>query len=382
MRSFVLGFYGHGNVGDELLSRAAAQIMYDALHSQVVVATVSSPVTRSVFQDMPAASHVRFTRWPGSVSVQNVVHPGLLRTARRLLDSDLIVMGGGGILSDWEGSRVDRWLRVMRAARRLGKTTVLLGIGAGPFFDGKIVRTIREILNNYIDLIVVRDLTSSRYLLETVGVTGKIHILPDLVYYLQELSSWAVGARNMVVMNMVPFFQGTELYDVYVEELAKFARWLSASTRVWLLPLHRSDALFQHRVAELADSARITELPLMSPIQTVRAFSAADVVIGTRFHSLVIASMLGKLVQPIVYHHKSRDLAGRLGLQDYLVHVGDGSQWVNNLPSCCEYSERFQMLVEHRNEVLDSVRRGALTMRHEARRYVDLIKGLVDGRVT
>ena len=63
---------------------------------------------------------------------------------------------------------------------------------------------------------------------------------------------------------------------------------------------------------------------------TLDAVSEQDLIIGMRFHSIVVALLMRKLVIPIVYHPKCYSLTDEMGLTRYAEYVGNGGNWAES----------------------------------------------------
>ena len=373
MRTLTVGWYGHGNIGDELLSIASFKILQDAFGQSPVIASVNPRTTAQSIQGLLPDAEPKIVTWPESLGLKSFASLSLLRTIGNVMTTDLVCIGGGGMLSDWKGSKVHRWLEFISLCKRIGKKTALLGIGAGPFFDKSIAERIGTIIDKDVDLIITRDLESKRYLEEDAGVTKQITVLTDLVFYLTDIIRHESIRDDSIVANFIPF---SDLSKSYIENIVTFLRAISKDKVVKLLPFHESDLEFNRMLRQQVKTENLQVLPLQSSDGVIETLNSCDTAILTRYHSIVLCTILGVPFIPLVYHHKSAELVHIVGLDEYALNIGDGSQWKRGIPSSQEYLDSINRIQDRRNIILNEISRASNRQLAESRQYVRHLRKL------
>ncbi|MFX1578940.1 MAG: polysaccharide pyruvyl transferase family protein [Promethearchaeota archaeon] len=341
MRSFVVGWYGHGNIGDELLSVSAYKILQDAFGQPPIIASVNPKITSNSLSEIIPNHSAKIVRWPASMQPKDLMSKSLIRTFSAVVGSGFVAIGGGGMFSDWKGSKVHRWLEFISLCKKLRKKTILMGIGAGPFFDKAIAHRVGNIINRDVNLIIARDSMSRKYLEEQAGVTKEIKILPDLAFYLYDVIRGSPERREVLVANFVPF---SDLPSSYEQGIIDFLTDITRDNIVELLPFHHSDWQFHKRLSEKIKSSNLQPLPLQNINAIIEKLSSAKVAILTRFHAIILGALLETPFVPLIYHHKSSELSHKLGLDDFLIDIGDGTQWKNHIPSASDYHTSLEQV--------------------------------------
>jgi polysaccharide pyruvyl transferase WcaK-like protein len=371
VRTLVVGWYGHGNIGDELLSIASYKIIRDTFGRDPVIASINPKVTSQSIRELISDATPKIVTWPESMGLRSLASTGVIGTIANIINSDCVCIGGGGMLSDWKGSKVHRWLEFISLCKKLGKKTVLLGIGAGPFFDRTIAERIGTIINNDVDLIITRDTESKRYLIEDAGVSKQISVSTDLAFYLTDIIRRDSKNNDSLVVNFVQF---SDFPREYVENITTFLQEVSKERIVKLLPFHESDLKFHKMLHHRVASENLRLLPLGTIGSVIDTLNSCKTAILTRFHSLILGTILGIPSVPIVYHHKSAELVRIMELNDYSIDIGVGSQWRENIPSAKEYREALNQVEEHRDVILDSIIENSNRQFRNSRKYVSVLR--------
>src|SRR5688500_901706 len=161
-RVLIAGYYGARNLGDEAILGALLQGLAGA------------PATVTVLSHDPAATAsthgVAACGWDTAALVAAVA------------DAEVVVLGGGGLLQDYWGSRTEdlfgrrqgglaAYASVPLLARALGKPAMLYAVGVGPLRTAE-GRELARTAAAAVDVATVRD-EESRDLLAAIGVDGE-----------------------------------------------------------------------------------------------------------------------------------------------------------------------------------------------------------------
>jgi hypothetical protein len=154
--SLVIGAYGVGNFGDELLYLAAANIETLAGFRPICCGYGPAQIkAKTKFISLSQAADYILESPPGS----------------------RVALGGGGLF--WSEESTARFSSLLALAKMKGLTTAVHGIGTqGP---GAALKTSLKLLHESADIFSVRDQRSLDIMIDAVGPTNKIKMLGDLV---------------------------------------------------------------------------------------------------------------------------------------------------------------------------------------------------------
>ena len=96
------------------------------------------------------------------------------------------------------------------------------------------------------------------------------------------------------------------------------------------------------------DDERVIDQPIPSLQELLSQLAATDVVVATRFHNILLASLLNKPVVAISFHHKCSSLMNGLGLSQYC-------QDINHM-NADRLITQFQELERQRDDVKRTIK--------------------------
>jgi polysaccharide pyruvyl transferase WcaK-like protein len=223
-------------------------------------------------------------------------------------DSDLVLMGGGPLMHIEPLFMVEY---ALKKAKKLGKTTALLGCGVGPIFSRKFKKSLINIVNSS-DLILLRDSFSKKYLEDifdeyVATLQKKIYISFDpavqcakdfnrLFRQDVELDTIAVNLRDF------PQEYSKDRNDIDInKKLYEFVDFLASNFpghNISLVPMHyfhigNDDREFLNKIRFELDKKNISvQNKPLSMVGTMKVYSHAKFNIGMRFHSVVLQTMV------------------------------------------------------------------------------------------
>jgi polysaccharide pyruvyl transferase WcaK-like protein len=263
----------------------------------------------------------------------------LIRSYRIVRSLDLLIVNGGGQLTEWGGPwdftyTVFKWVSL---ARLLRVRCYFLNVGAGPLTRPLAKFFARRALFSA-EYVSFRD-EESCTLARQIGYTGPAHVYPDSVYSLNVASHGGNGPRPgghpIVAVSPMPYCdprvfaeKNQRVYDAYIRTLGRFtAHLLRHGCAVALLsgdigvdPMAIEDlqrALKNEGIS--APSHSLTAERVGSTQDLLARLSAVDFVITSRFHGVVFAHLLNKPVVALSHHPKVAALMNDLGLAKYCV---------------------------------------------------------------
>ena len=325
---YVYGYYGFGNVGDDLLLAGLVRhIRSIAPRARFVVRSMEDVPALVAEEGISFNGQEKILLQRGRSKVDRLV--AYLRACwKSLRGCSLLVFGGGTLFHARSGSIVNLVLIAIIAlmARQRGARIVALGVGVGPL-PGHWPRQLMSLLLRLADDFCVRDSTSLENC-RGLACPEKVRLTGDIVYSM--LLTRAAGhevtfPKRIVGVTIAASDIGKEV-DRFPDFMAGFATaiatLLASGWKIRLLSFQElawgemriSDSLLFRRVLEnLVGEIELVRVSSF-PDQLVRQFEDVDLVIGMRFHGHVIASMLGKPFVGVGRDAKVNDLCNYFGM--------------------------------------------------------------------
>lgn len=330
------GYVGHGNVGDEAILRETLEGLRRADPAVRVTVVSGNPEQTRQTHDVDAV-HER--DWPA-----------LVDAARQ---SDLVVLGGGGLFQDYHGvdertllSRVHWGLTYFAAfpalAAMLGKPFALHAVGAGPLTSDA-GRRLTMLIAERANSITVRD-EASRAALADCGVdVSRAQVTADPAFLVQgsgpergrQLAAAAgvpEGTRHLAAVSVRHWDRGVDPADWHRSVADALDRLVDVHGATLLfVPMQASaeDALTDDGAAAAAVAARMRRLeavvvlpaPLDAP-ELHSLFSACDFVVAMRLHAAILAAAAHTPFLALAYDPKVRATVEALGVPDAAADFG------------------------------------------------------------
>jgi polysaccharide pyruvyl transferase WcaK-like protein len=362
----LFGPYGFGNLGDASIQQAMIQHIRlyfqdvqiygfslnpeDTLKRHGIQSFSINPMPESpnsLLGRIP--HHLRYSRWMRvlekifyRIPLELIL---LIRAFRNLKDFDLLIVSGGGQLDDyWGGAKKHPYTLFKWAIiAKLRKTKfVFVSVGAGPL-DAALSRWF---IKNALSLAAYRsyrDENSKKFIEEKVGFYRQDPIYPDLAYSLivtnnnqpvaPKTSRLVVGIGPMAYFDPRVWAKKDDaIYRAYLKKLALFIIWLIEKKHTILfLPGN-----FQHdqpAIKDLQDILRqmgvsdaqgqLLEPNIDTVDELVAQLTRTDLVVATRFHSILLATLVNKPVLALSYHEKVDVLMHDTGQAEYRLSIDD-----------------------------------------------------------
>jgi polysaccharide pyruvyl transferase WcaK-like protein len=289
----------------------------------------------------------------------------LLKASRSLKGTDLFVVVGGGQLTDYFGGSWGYPFTILKwclLARMCLAKVVFLSTGAGPIhtLPGRLMLRWALSLANYRSF---RNEGSQR-LAESLGVSGANRVVPDLVFGVQPPATRANSRTGVVGINPLPYGDARywpEVDDMayrrHVETLASFAveviragrKVLLFPTQLWTDPLVIKDVekAIRECLPALPEGA-LTCPPVSSFDDLFAAIARTDLVVGSRYHGIILSLAMSRPVIGLSYNQKTDDLMADMGLRDFVISIGraDVPWLVSRMKRLETTTEEFQRQIE------------------------------------
>jgi polysaccharide pyruvyl transferase WcaK-like protein len=261
------------------------------------------------------------------------------KAAKTLKGSDMLVMTGTGMLGDFGILPFDLHYDILRwsiVARLCRCKLLFVSVGAGPIRN-RLSRCFVKTALTFANYRSYRDTFSKQYL-ESVGFkTNSDAVYPDLAFSLPQATKPDLRGRDsqetVVGVGIMTYYnklhsagsdEGT--YRDYIGKVAAFVMWLLEHQ--YIVRLIIGDAVYDGRVRQdlrkllemngfKYDLRKIIDEPASSADEVLSQLAATDVVVASRFHNVLLALMLSKLVMAISYHEKVDALVTGVGLKEF-----------------------------------------------------------------
>jgi len=299
----LLGYYGFGNAGDEaVLAGVIARLRAVDPLAQITVISGDPEETARIH------------------GVQAIGRGNFAQIRTLLKDTDLFLLGGGGLLQD-RTSRRSLWyyLAMMFWARISGAQVACYAIGAGPLRHSSSRRLIRRMLSNC-SAASVRDAGSAHELFKCCGgeVPATIEITADAALAMpavieaekaQALASLAgrgQGSAPHYITVAVRPCAYLQLDQSWLDMLTTLLRDAATAmdARVVLLPMHDGvDQPISEALAALIGDRAFT-VKTASYREAAAIIAVSEIVVAMRLHALVFAALSGVPAIGIEYDRK------------------------------------------------------------------------------
>ena len=290
MKILICGNFGNGNNGDEVVLMAMLQ-EFRQLDPTVQITVISG-------------NPVLTEKLHGVRAIRRRFSPEVIQT---IAWADVVIIGGGGILIDQAHSNLKYGL-VILIARIFQKPIMVYGIGLDTL-TGSITRKSVEVSFNRVNVIALRDKESQEEM-RRLGVRAPIHVTADPAFTLDppnredfrevltkigiyEKISPLIGISVWPTDNFSGYQQIIQVFADLADNLIVEHGW-----RVAFLVMSTIGS-----EGDLEGSCRIVEMMKhrdraqvlganCSPQALMAVFGQMDLVIGMRYHSLVLSAIM------------------------------------------------------------------------------------------
>ena len=282
----LVGFFGHGNYGDELFVEVFREHLGEAFELDVVL----------------DPRRPRLVRWLGAA-------------VRRC---DAILIGGGDLASPWSFSRY--WDRAL-----LTRPTFIAGIGvptstvrkALPSVVGRMASFMRHPSVRFIG---ARDAESAKWITANLAPATPVHVAPDLVCALTLPRAERPAGRPIFGVAVRSRRQPDDLS--HVRRLCARARELGYDVRLIVLATGAVRGRDEAAVARLdLPDAELISTDDLAAIS--RAVGECSVFASMKFHGVVVATMYGVPTIALMPTAKTRNFLRGIGRLDLLSIYSD-----------------------------------------------------------
>lgn len=281
----IIGYYGAGNLGDELLLKSTINLIESLGSFQI---NIFSSDTDSTQQDYPHCNIFdKFSLW---------------ELISGIAQSEIIVFGGGSIFQDKSSFKsCFYYFAVSLITKLFGEKLVLLGQGIGPFKSG-LAKLLTEYAIQMADQISVRDSESYEF---AKAWNSSTKLAPDLVWTLNEPNQTPKEKRILISLRSDYFSD---------EHLITFTNFLKGKTfdgyNFDLIALQDTDLEVLNKLNEQLPDSQVHELYSLSDWKFIgkSLFNRAELSISMRLHALLPSILCGCKCIGLCYDPKVKHL--------------------------------------------------------------------------
>ncbi|GAB1594603.1 polysaccharide pyruvyl transferase family protein [Lysobacter claricitrinus] len=313
VRLFVHGWYGAGNVGDELLLATIARWASE-VGGEVCVASVNP-------------EHTRHTHGLDAVNARDL--PAI---AQRMASCDLVVIGGGGLfqthhsftvpgLFRFNSGDIAAYARPALMAEQLGVPYIVWANGIGPLEgDGP-----REIVRHVVEralAVSVRD-DESAALVRTIGVERRVDVGADPVWanpIPDFVTAPSSGLRSRLGIAVRPWAPAS--WEHSLSNAIRCSVDPASTTLVWLgfqaTEGFEADCLVMERLQAALPEFLHETVRIRRPDDAWSQLASCDALICMRLHAQILALRLQKPLLCLEYDEKMVVTSQMAGLADHV----------------------------------------------------------------
>ncbi len=339
----ISGYYGFKNLGDEAILETITKNLKNSLKDiDITVLSANPKVTSKKY------------------NVKSVDRKNILYIIKELLNTDLLISGGGSLLQDITSKRsITYYLGIIALGLLLRKKIMVYSQGIGPI-NKDFHKILTKILLNRVDYITVRDYNSKKDLID-IGVSAdKIEVTADPV---MSLASIGKEKGLEILRDIKPnfdsqrptigiAFRGKNYNSNIKEVLIKTINELISKigSNIILIPFHNSeDMTINQDIKDKVNKNVIFLNNRYSSEETLSIFENLDLLIGVRLHSLIFSAVANVPMIGISYDPKIDYFMDTLN-QKSLCKIDDLTSEIllNQVFDLLDNKKAHQELINHR----------------------------------
>jgi len=315
----ICGYYGAYNRGDDLILK----VLTDYLKTKNVDISVTSLDPDSTSKEYGVKA----------IQSYNSLRKGFGKFIKEVLQSDVFILGGGGLYQDYgKHFRVVLFygLRVL-VAGLLRKKIAYFALGVGNI-ELKRSKQLIYFVTRYVNVITVRD-EGSKKVLADIGVNREILVCADPVFSMTINNLSSIAHKNKprmrVGISVLPYDQQLQLSngtDENIENsIINFTRSLLIDGyEVVFIPMEKNtDDNFINKL--LANGSLTDVVTVFDSSQNhdvfIADFASFDIVVAMRLHAIILSATLGIPFLAISYHSKVSNTVSLLDQQDIMIDL-------------------------------------------------------------
>ncbi len=313
---FIIGYYGFRNIGDEAILTCVLRELRRTIADPIFCVLSADP---------------GYTRTLHSVEA---VHPNdIPALVKAIQGSDLVILGGGGLLHDHWGYEPSNTFQPTRTgaayflgptllATQLNKLVMWYGLGIGPVQTASLQADILTCAQSA-SAITVRDVGSAPYAGQKAIVTA------DPAWGLSP--GFTKTRRPLLGVVVRNWERGVD--PLHWEKQLSIALQVFSQRyglKILLIPFQtisgsvEDDRSISNRFAAQLPNASVLEGD-HSPEEVIEILSGCQMIVAMRLHAVIFAAIAGLAVLPLAYDPKVSVLAAALGIERFCLSLSTSS---------------------------------------------------------
>ncbi|GGG13074.1 polysaccharide pyruvyl transferase CsaB [Lysinibacillus alkalisoli] len=330
MKIGIVGNYGNDNNGDEAILYSILKQVKETFPVEDKDITVFSNNTQQTSERYGVTSYPLYYR-KGNL-YKTFIHT-YKNNKRYVAQFDLLIIGGGGILMDFYRREAHLYGTYAMMAKQMKVPYIIYGCGAGPL-DTITGKLFIRVMCSYAENVSVRD-PESKELLERIGVKKDVAVIGDPAFTLKQEKTTYAKKPKKIGVSAVPYYNANywpegniQKYDEYITSMANNLDALLEAQDVeitFFATKYPQDVTvtkdiqkkmrYHNRVQILDEN--------LYPDRLLEVVAEQDIVIGTRLHSLILATDAETPVLAISYHVKVQDFMSLVNASDRCLSMED-----------------------------------------------------------
>ncbi|WP_432694408.1 polysaccharide pyruvyl transferase family protein (plasmid) [Priestia aryabhattai] len=341
MRILIHGFYGANNAGDDGILHSIIEQLYTLENNPKIVVSVRSKARKAYY---------------GKHNIHTILGTDLDGLYKEVGQSDLIIIGGGGLLQDYTGfnpvnlfkggkGAINYYSVPLIFAKMLNKKTMFYAIGIGPFHTRE-AASASSWLVELADIVTVRDKQSIK-ILEDIGCTKAVLSADPAVNLsstINQLEFFSLEKLNLTQKKIVGInfrlwnFSENATENVY-ELLLEVSKYLIANhnAHILVIPFNKSlkeVELMEKFTNELPKGSSDIVYYNYSPAEFKGLCSQLDIMIAMRLHASIFSMGEGVPSIGVAYDPKVTEFFKELELDELTIPLKNVS--VNKIINIAE----------------------------------------------
>lgn len=330
MKIGIVGNYGNDNNGDESILLSIIMQLEQVFNVSREDITVFSNNTGQTSEQYGVQSYPLYYK---SKNLYKTFYTTYKSNKKYVSQFDLLIIGGGGILMDFYRREAHLYSTYALMAKHAKVPYIVYGCGAGPL-DTITGRLMIRLMCRHAYNISVRD-PESKQLLHRIGVRKDIEVIGDPAFTLYNPKPSHSERPQEVAVSCVPMYNANywpygdvDKYERYVNGMAQNLDHLIEQENVnitFFATKYPQDVYVTKDIQKKMRNKNRTRVidENLKPLKLVELISKYDAVIGTRLHSLIVATCSETPIIAISYHPKVTNFMKLTGAENRCITIED-----------------------------------------------------------
>lgn len=235
----------------------------------------------------------------------------------------LVTIGGSVFMegAGWKGA-LERKSILPRKFKKMNKKAFIIGANFGPFSDSSFISSHKEFFSLFED-ICLRD----QYSFSLFKELENVRIAPDVVL---NLTTAPVTKEKSVGISLINLSKRDRLkrhaqkYNEKMVDLVEYYIKRGYKIRIFSFCEKEGDLIISNFIKEKINNKMVEVINYNGDIESfLSKFKTCEIIIGTRFHSIILAIVYNQSLLPIIYSNKTYNVLKDLNLVEGSYFIRD-----------------------------------------------------------